>query len=154
MRKKQGFTQHDQAVTLLRRGLSIRDTAKELGRSYSYVWKINRDMEAEQQLDAHEVSPAEEQLPLPFTDVSAVLDERGSKYGSFVEHARITQNIKQAMADSPNWATLPADTREAFEMVAHKLGRALNGDPEYTDNIIDMIGYLQLVLDRMEGRPR
>lgn len=87
------------------------------------------------------------------TDVTAVLEERGSRYGPFVDHARITQNIKAAMVDSRNWAHLPVDTREALEMVAHKIGRILNGDPEYADNVIDIIGYMQLVLDRMNGKP-
>jgi len=84
--------------------------------------------------------------------IDAVLDERGSRYGKFENHARVTQNIKSAMADSPNWNTLRVDTREALEMVAHKVGRILNGDPEYADNVIDIIGYMQLVLDRMQGR--
>lgn len=83
-------------------------------------------------------------------DVGAILEERGSRYGAFDEHARITQNIKRAMADSPNWASLRDDAREALEMVAHKIGRMLNGDPEYIDNVVDIIGYMQLVLDRIE----
>lgn len=86
------------------------------------------------------------------TDVDAVLKERGSRYGKFTEHARITQNIKRAMADSPNWATLPDDTKETLEMLAHKVGRVLNGDPEYADNFIDIAGYAKLVADRMGGK--
>lgn len=85
-------------------------------------------------------------------DIDAVLAERGSRYGLFAEHARITQTIKAAMSDSPNWNSLRPDMREALEMVAHKVGRILNGDPEYSDNVIDIIGYMQLVLDRMNGR--
>lgn len=33
------------------------------------------------------------------------------------------------MVDSPNWAELTDDKREALEMVAHKVGHILNGDP-------------------------
>jgi hypothetical protein len=37
-------------------------------------------------------------------------------------------------------------------MLALKIARLLNGDPEYVDNVIDIIGYTQLVLDRMNGK--
>lgn len=83
-------------------------------------------------------------------DIDTTLAERGTRYGSFGEHARITQAIKAAMADSPNWAALDADMREALEMVAHKAGRILNGDPLYHDSWHDIIGYTKLVADRLE----
>lgn len=82
-------------------------------------------------------------------DIDATLAERGNRYGSFGEHARITQAIKSAMADSPNWTSLAADQREALEMVAHKAGRILNGDPNYHDSWHDIIGYTKLVADRL-----
>jgi hypothetical protein len=81
------------------------------------------------------------------SEITQVLEVRGSRYGDFREHARITQRIKAAMADSPNWAKLPPYQREALEMIAHKVGRMLNGDPTYEDNLIDILGYGQLALD-------
>lgn len=83
-------------------------------------------------------------------DISKTLEERGSRYGSFEQHARITQNLKRAMQDSPNWATLRDEQKEALEMVAHKIGRILNGDPDYHDSWHDMIGYTKLVADTLE----
>lgn len=83
-------------------------------------------------------------------NIDTTLAERGNRYGEFDEHARITQNIKAAMADSPNWATLPDDMREALEMVAHKAGRILNGDPNYADSWHDIGGYTRLVEKRLE----
>lgn len=84
------------------------------------------------------------------SEIDSVLAERGSRYGSFDEHARISQNLKAAMADSPNYATMAPDIREAFDMIVHKIARALNGDPEYTDNFVDIAGYAQLPLRRIE----
>lgn len=81
------------------------------------------------------------------SNIHQVLEERGKRYGEFAEHARITQNIKAAMIDSPNWASLPAYQKEALEMVAHKFGRLLNGDFMYEDNLVDTVGYAQLALD-------
>ena len=82
---------------------------------------------------------------LNVSEVDKTLEQRGSRYGEFCEHARITQSIKRAMIDSPNWSTLTDDKREALEMVAHKIGRILNGDPEYKDSWHDVIGYTKLI---------
>ena len=82
-------------------------------------------------------------------DISATLAERGSRYGEFGEHARITQTIKAAMSDSPNWARLEPDQKEALEMIAHKVGRILNGDPIITIAGMNIVGYTKLVADRL-----
>lgn len=88
------------------------------------------------------------------TTIDQTLAERGNRYGSFDEHARITQNLKRAMADSPNWARMTDDQREALEMVQHKIGRILNGDPDYEDNAVDIVGYATLMLKAMQERNR
>lgn len=79
--------------------------------------------------------------------IDKVLEERGSRYGDFPDHAKITQNIKRAMYASPNWPTLSDDKKEALEMIAHKIGRILNGDPDYADSWTDIVGYAKLVED-------
>lgn len=86
--------------------------------------------------------------------IDAILNERGSRYGSFVTHAYITQRIKAVMSDTPNWIALSDDMIEALEMIAHKIGRILNGDPAYPDSWVDIAGYAQLVADRLEGKVR
>lgn len=82
--------------------------------------------------------------------VNKTLAERGNRYGDFAGHAQITQQIKRAMAEGRNWSTLPDDMKEALEMIAHKIGRILNGDPEYIDSWHDIIGYARLVEKRLE----
>jgi hypothetical protein len=83
------------------------------------------------------------------TTIDETLAERGSRYGEFPEHAMITQAIKGALTLGENWDELDDDMREAMEMVAHKFGRILNGDPEYIDSWTDCIGYLRLVEKRL-----
>ena len=56
------------------------------------------------------------------------------------------------MRDSPNWGTLPDNMKETLEMIAHKAGRILNGDPLYDDSWIDIIGYTQLILDDIKPK--
>ena len=78
-------------------------------------------------------------------DIDKTLDQRGDRYGDFGGHARITQELKQAMGCSRNWDALSHDKKDCLEMVAHKIGRILNGDPEYHDSWHDIIGYVRLV---------
>jgi hypothetical protein len=82
------------------------------------------------------------------TDIDSTLAERGARYGDFPVHAKITQDIKRAMKQG-NWDRLSDDQKEALEMVAHKVGRILNGDPDYHDSWHDCVGYLKLVADSL-----
>ena len=82
--------------------------------------------------------------------IEETLAQRGKTYGSFEEHARITQNIKNSMRDSLNWSNLPPNMKEALEMNAHKVGRILNGDPYYKDSWHDIVGYMKLVDDELK----
>ena len=86
------------------------------------------------------------------SDIQDILYERGNSYGAFKGHATITQNIKRAMYRSKNWALMSDDKREALEMVAHKVGRILNGNPEYLDSWVDIVGYTQLVVNTLQAR--
>lgn len=87
------------------------------------------------------------------TDIIETLTERGERYGKFRNHALITQNLKSTMAVG-NWRVLDSDQKEALEMIAHKIGRILNGDPNYADSWVDIAGYAKLVADRLEGVER
>lgn len=83
-------------------------------------------------------------------NIDETLKERGSRYGVFAHHARITQEIKDCMTRSPKWHILSPSQKEALEMVAHKIGRILNGDPNYADSWVDIAGYAKLVSDELE----
>lgn len=87
-------------------------------------------------------------------DVDAILNERHNQYGTFAEQALISQNLKSAMRHSPNWQKLPADMKEALEMTATKMARILGGDFTYDDSWVDIVGYTQLIVDRLQGRAR
>lgn len=83
--------------------------------------------------------------------IDAALTERGSRYGRFVDHAEVTQRLKSVMFDhaTSHGVTLAPDQREALEMIAHKIGRIVNGDPDYADSWVDVAGYAKLVADRL-----
>jgi hypothetical protein len=90
----------------------------------------------------------------PETGINGILNERGSRYGKFVDHAAITQELKFVMFNFKKDLDLAADQREALEMIAHKIGRIINGDPNYADSWVDIAGYAKLVADRLEGVER
>lgn len=86
------------------------------------------------------------------TQLDVTLAERGSRYGTFTGHAEVTQDLKRCMARhlAKRGKTLTDDQQEALEMVAHKIGRIINGDPNYADSWVDIAGYTKLVADRLE----
>lgn len=85
------------------------------------------------------------------TGIDATLAERGARYGEFDEHARITQQIKSALVSGRSWSQCTPSQKECLEMLAHKMGRIVNGDPTYLDSWVDIIGYTRLVEKQMEG---
>lgn len=81
--------------------------------------------------------------------IEQTLEERGKRYGDFTGHAAITQGLKNDMQMTDGWAKLDPIHREALDMIVHKIGRILNGDPNYADNWHDIAGYAKLVEDRV-----
>jgi hypothetical protein len=78
-----------------------------------------------------------------------ILAERGARYGEFKDHADITQSLKDDMGTS-GWLKLRNFQKEALDMIAHKIGRIINGDPDYVDSWTDICGFSQLVVDILE----
>ena len=89
-------------------------------------------------------------------NITATLEERGTRYGKFTDHATITQRLKDMIHTHAHEMerVLAADQREAIDMICHKLGRIVNGDPNYSDSWVDIAGYAKLVADRLiaEGK--
>lgn len=91
--------------------------------------------------------------------VEDTLAERGKRYGSFQTHANITQRLKFVMQGDfgdlkTNWGDLSDSQHEALEMIAHKIGRILNGDPNYADSWHDIAGYATLVEKELNGEAK
>lgn len=114
-------------------------------------------------MNATEVFERNKQLPLfpelapaDPTDVDAVLAERGKRYGKFIDHAVITQQLKAVIKSTLAWQVkkLADDQQEALDMICHKIGRIVNGDPNYADSWVDIAGYAKLVADRLEGNAK
>jgi len=89
--------------------------------------------------------------------VTKVLEERGARYGKFRDHATVTTSLKDVIRGHRQLHRLDKladDQQEALDMICHKIGRIVNGDPNYADSWVDIAGYAMLVADRLEGIER
>jgi len=89
-------------------------------------------------------------------EVDATLDARAVEYGKFIEGAEVMQMLKRVVQAALNNRdkTLAHDQAEALDMIIHKIGRIVNGNPDVVDHWLDIAGYAKLVADRLEGRIR
>lgn len=99
----------------------------------------------------------------PVSSLQATLNERSAKYGDFLDHANIAQDIQAVMRESvtkgpsgpnatvyyPGWEALRPYQKQALTVIADKIARILSGDPDYADNWHDIQGYAKLVEDSL-----
>lgn len=90
--------------------------------------------------------------------VSEITAKRGAVYGPFLHNAIVAQKLKAALRAIPDpdneglrWENLPADVREALDLIVLKMSRIVTGDGEYLDNWDDIGGYAKIVADRIRG---
>lgn len=90
------------------------------------------------------------------SQIETILSVRGDRYGPFLGHAQVTQRLKQVIAEELARRTkvLSSDKQEALDMIFHKIGRIVNGDPEYDDSWVDIAGYAQLIVNNLRGTPK
>lgn len=73
----------------------------------------------------------------------ALLQERAKTHGDYKAHAYITQELKRVMAEAGS-ERLDVCQKESLDMIAHKIGRILAGDPNHADHWDDIAGYAKL----------
>lgn len=80
-------------------------------------------------------------------DVAATLEQRGKRYGAFSNHAKLSQGLlKLLYGHADEQGTELSDVhKEALNIICNKLGRIVNGDPNYYDSWKDIAGYATLV---------
>ena len=83
-----------------------------------------------------------------------LITERGTRYGKFKDSADIMQSLKDTMRDVDGWNNLTASQKEALDMIQHKIGRILNGDPTYDDSWKDIAGYATLIVNELNGEAK
>ena len=147
---------------------SVNEVTFRFGLSKQAIYGLRNKMKKEgfvfpprdQQLPS--LAPAEpwqppEMLPMPeVNQVDETLDARAVDYGLFLEGAEVMQMLKRVVQNalSNRDKVLAHDQAESLDMIIHKIGRIINGNPDVVDHWLDIAGYAQLVADRLNGRIR
>jgi len=137
----------------------VKDVAAKFDAAIAMVYKLRKQVQL-----THEANTEfEELLAMPDMpefqspqNVDDVLNTRGETYGKFIEGAEIMQMTKRLVYNyiEQRGTTLAFDQLEAIDMIIHKLGRIINGNPDHIDNWVDIAGYATLVADRLKGNAR
>jgi hypothetical protein len=123
------------------------------------IYKLRKDLQVKLPVELPQEAPAEMTWTATANDqgeIVALLTERGHEYGPFRDGAALMQGMKRLMADHARAhdKTFSDDQWEALEMIVHKIGRIVNGNPDKVDHWKDIAGYAMLVADRLEGVAR
>ena len=102
---------------------------------------------------AQQESHTEETKPIQ-QSIETVIQERGNNYGRFEDGAEIMQRLKGIAHSYPGWVRMANNQREAIDMILHKIGRILNGNPNYADSWVDIEGYAKLISDWLKGESK
>lgn len=163
-------------IKLLKKGMTPIEITQRMDASYNYAWKLKKDLEAAAAATAEEamrpvketiLSVANTMFPeageyvvvegaKSAQEVDAILNQRASTYGSFVDVAKVAQQLKHVAASHTIavGVELSHDKIEALEMIFSKIARIINGNSDHVDSWVDIAGYAQLVADRLQGKVR
>lgn len=83
-----------------------------------------------------------------------LLEQRETIYGDFDRVANMAQQLKSIIHDGETYLSLSGAQKEALDLIATKIARAVNGSPEYLDNWTDIAGYAKLAEISTEKRNR
>ena len=165
---KYTMTKSDRARKLFKQGFSVVEVTKRVGMNYGHAYNVMQRMmppkteepeigsapmygvsESELASNPNYRNQQSELTVSGDNTVERVLVERGNDYGDYASKALFIQGVKYLMRTSPSWEAMDADMRESMEMIAHKMGRVVYGDPTHKDNFLDIAGYAKLVADRL-----
>ena len=133
----------------------LRNTMKKKGFVFPPKSQQLATLAPAQQGAAGSAPLAIEMFDLP-DQVDETLDARAVDYGKFIEGAEVMQMLKRVVQNAlcNRDKVLAHDQAESMDMIIHKIGRIVNGNPDVVDHWLDIAGYAKLVADRLEGRIR
>ena len=128
--------------------LTLKGLSKLSGVSASYICEIENNKRTASVKIASRLNKVlyENKTVLkPVSGIEKTLQERGSTYGEFPNVAYTSQTLRSCMTEFDGWDRLNDTQREALTVIAQKIARILNGNPDYLDNWHDIAGYATLV---------
>lgn len=106
--------------------------------------RLVRVSEADAKMEPWPVVPP----PAPMDGLTATLAERAKTHGEYKSHARVTQALKEVIRTGDTYGQCSDHEKETLDMIAHKIGRIVSGDPHFTDHWHDIAGYARLSEER------
>lgn len=79
-----------------------------------------------------------------------ILAERGKTHGKFKDHAHVTQHLKSTCFNNQVNGLTEVQS-EALDMILHKIGRIVSGNPNIADHWDDIAGYAKLASNEING---
>lgn len=76
--------------------------------------------------------------------IEETIEERGGIHGDYRDYCNVAETIEASMRSGKNWASLNPCQSQALKMIASKISRILNGDPDHSDHWHDIAGYATL----------
>jgi DNA-binding MurR/RpiR family transcriptional regulator len=148
MNARKSKTARIRAYLLAHPGASVNTVAAKCGVSKPMVYKLRKELAVPRSIvpDARTTDHA--------IDATAkVLDARATNYGNFAGNAQVSQEIKRILSRHAAATNKTfSDTQwEALEMIATKIARIVNGNPDHIDSWVDIAGYARLVADDLQN---
>lgn len=82
--------------------------------------------------------------------IQDMLAERDKTHGSYIQVANLTRSLMANMEYSKNWNELYPFQQESLHMIAVKIARILEGDPDQLDSPLDIAGYSMLMFENLK----
>ena len=83
-------------------------------------------------------------------NIQDTLNERAKTHGKYDRHAGCTQALKDIIREwSSGSRERSASMNETLDMIAHKIGRIVAGDPSEPDHWRDIAGYAMLICNQL-----
>ena len=77
-------------------------------------------------------------------ETANILDEREKTHGDYTAKCRVIRQLKNIVHSESGWDRLTDVQKESADMILHKLGRILTGNPHHKDHWSDIAGYAEL----------
>ena len=101
----------------------------------------------------NDLAPSLREVTIQQGTTMDIINEREKTHGVYKSTAAWSQSLKDLFRSSGNWHNMNDGQKEALEMIAVKLARLLNGNPQFPDHWDDISGYGKLGSGSIERGP-
>jgi len=101
----------------------------------------------------NDLAPSLREVTIQQGTTMDIINEREKTHGVYKSTAAWSQSLKDMFRSSGNWHNMNDGQKEALEMIAVKLARLLNGNPQFPDHWDDISGYGKLGSGSIERAP-